>query len=274
MRSLLFKIYGSLFPKMIIGKSKKELEKMRAAGRLAALVREETRRMVQVGVTTRDIERFAETLIRDAGALPTFKGYQKYPHAICASVNDEVVHGFPSSRKLQNGDLLSVDFGVTLNGYIADTATTIPVGQVRASWLQLLRVAEECLDLGIAQAQPGNRVGDISWAIEQHATKYGYGIVREWGGHGVGRKLHEDPHVPNCGLKPGTKEKLKPGYVIAIEPMLNLGTHNVKTLKDGWTVVTMDGQPSVHVEHTVAITETGPEILTQLAEAPQLEAVA
>jgi methionyl aminopeptidase len=249
---------------MIIGKSRKEIEKMRAAGRLAALVREETRRIVQVGITTREIELFAERLIRDAGAVPTFKGYQKYPHSICASINDEVVHGFPSARKLKNGDLLSIDFGVTLNGYVADTATTVPVGEVRADWLQLLRVAEECLALGIAQCYPGKYTGDIGWAIQQHAEKYGYGIVREWGGHGVGRKLHEDPHVPNYG-KPGTGKKLKAGYTIAVEPMLNLGTEHVKTLADGWTIVTMDGQPSVHVEHTVAITETGPEILTELA---------
>lgn len=243
---------------------------MRAAGRLAALVREETRRVVGVGVTTREIELFAERLIRDAGAVPTFKGYQNYPHSICASVNDEIVHGFPSSRKLHDGDLLSIDFGVTLNGYVADTATTVPVGNVREDWLQLLRVAEECLVLGIEQCRPGRRVGDIGWAIQRHAEKFGYGIVREWGGHGVGRKLHEDPHVPNYGT-PGTGAKLKAGYTIAVEPMLNLGTQYVKMLADGWTLVTMDGQPSVHVEHTVAITDNEPEILTRAIESVEKE---
>jgi methionyl aminopeptidase len=257
---------------MIIGKSKKEIEKMRAAGRLVAQVREELRRMVRPGVTTLELDMAAEKMIRDAGALPTFKGYHGFPFSICASVNEQVVHGFPSAYALREGDIFSIDCGVTLAGYVGDTATTVPVGRVSPERLELIRVAEECLERAIRQCWPGKYLGDIGWAVQSLAESRGYGVVRDYVGHGIGRKMHEDPQIPNYG-KPGTGIKIRSGYVFAIEPMLNLGTHRTKTLADGWTVVTLDGQPSAHVEHTVAITEEGPEVLTVLAEiAPGAEA--
>jgi methionyl aminopeptidase len=250
---------------MIIGKSKKELEKMRAAGRLVAQVREELRRMVRPGVTTLELDRAAEKMIRDAGALPTFKGYHGFPFSICASVNEQVVHGFPSAYALQEGDIFSLDCGVTLAGYVGDTATTVPVGRVSEARLKLIRVAEECLERAIRQCWPGKYLGDIGWAVQSHAEAHGYTVVRDYVGHGIGRKMHEDPQIPNYG-KPGTGVRIRAGYVFAIEPMINMGTHRTKTLSDGWTVVTLDGQPSAHVEHTVAVTEEGPEVLTLLAE--------
>ena len=250
---------------MIIGKSKRELEKMRAAGRLVAQVREELRRMVAPGVTTLELDMAAEKMIRDAGAIPTFKGYHGFPFSICASVNEQIVHGFPSAYALQDGDIFSLDCGVTLGGYVGDTATTVPVGRVSDDRLKLIRVAEECLERAIAQCWPGQHLGDIGWAVQELAEAEGYGVVRDYVGHGIGRKMHEDPQIPNYG-KPGTGIKIRSGYVFAIEPMLNMGTQKTKTLKDGWTVVTLDGRPSAHVEHTVAITEEGPEVLTRLAE--------
>ena len=248
---------------MIIGKSKKELEKMRAAGRLVAAVLQELRRMVEPGITTLEIDRAAEKMIRDAGAAPTFKGYHGYPFSICASANEQIVHGFPSIRELQEGDILSIDVGATLDGFVGDTATTVPVGAVSSDRLRLIRVAEECLERAIEQCYPGKHLGDIGWAVQQHAEANGYSVVRDHVGHGIGRRMHEDPQIPNYGT-PGTKAKLKAGYVFAIEPMLNMGGHETKTLADGWTVVTADGLPSVHVEHTVAITESGPEVLTRV----------
>ena len=258
---------------MIIGKSRKEIEKMRAAGRLIAEVREELRRMVAPGVTTLELDRAAEKMIRDAGALPTFKGYHGYPFSICASVNEQIVHGFPSTYALKEGDIFSLDCGATLGGYVGDTATTVPVGRVGDDLLKLIRVAEECLERAIQQCWPGKHLGDIGWAVQSHAEAHGYSIVRDYVGHGIGRKMHEDPQIPNYG-KPGTRDKIRAGYVFAIEPMINVGTHQTKTLKDGWTVVTLDGRPSAHVEHTIAITEEGPEVLTQVArkEVPEAEA--
>jgi methionyl aminopeptidase len=261
---------------MIIGKSRSELEKMRAAGRLAGEVREALRASVRPGITTLELDAAAERMIRDAGALPTFKGYRGFPYSICASVNEQIVHGFPSRYALKDGDIISIDVGATLNGFVGDTATTVPVGDVREEWLELIRVAEECLERAINQCHPGRRLGDIGWAVQGLAESRGYGIVREYVGHGIGRKMHEDPQIPNYG-KPGTGLKLKAGYVFAIEPMLNMGTHQTKTLADGWTVVTLDGRPSAHVEHTVAITEEGPEVLTRAVsagESPQVEAAA
>ena len=257
---------------MIIGKSRKEIEKMRAAGQLIAEVREELRRMVAPGITTLELDRAAEKMIRDAGALPTFKGYHGYPFSICASVNEQIVHGFPSTYALKEGDIFSLDCGATLGGYVGDTATTVPVGQVSDDLLRLIRVAEECLARAIEQCWPGKHLGDIGWAVQSHAEAHGYSIVRDYVGHGIGRKMHEDPQIPNYG-KPGTKDKIRAGYVFAIEPMINVGTHQTKTLKDGWTVVTLDGRPSAHVEHTIAITEEGPEVLTQVAQnVPEAEA--
>jgi methionyl aminopeptidase len=250
---------------MIIGKSKKEIEKMRAAGRLVAQVREALRHMARPGVTTLELDMAAEKMIRDAGALPTFKGYHGFPYSICASVNEQVVHGFPSTYVLREGDIFSIDCGVTLAGYVGDTATTVPVGRVSEDRLKLISVAEECLERGIRQCWPGKYLGDIGWAVQSHAEAHGYGVVRDYVGHGIGRKMHEDPQIPNYG-KPGTGIKIRSGYVFAIEPMITLGTHRTKTLQDGWTVVTLDGRPSAHVEHTVAVTEEGPEVLTLLAE--------
>jgi methionyl aminopeptidase len=251
---------------MIIGKSKKDLEKMRAAGRLAAQVREAMRGMARAGVTTLDLDAAAERMIRDAGALPTFKGYHGYPYSICASVNEQIVHGFPSEYALKDGDILSVDVGATLGGWVGDTATTIPVGEVSEELRKLVAVTEECLARAIRQCWPGKHLGDIGWAVQEYAEGHGYSVVREYVGHGIGRKMHEDPQVPNYG-KPGTGARLRAGYVFAIEPMVNIGTHHTRTLKDGWTVVTVDGKPSAHVEHTVAITEEGPEVLTSLGSA-------
>jgi methionyl aminopeptidase len=250
---------------MIIGKSKKELEKMRAAGQLVGQVREALRRMVRPGVTTLELDRAAEKMIRDAGALPTFKGYHGFPYSICASVNEQIVHGFPSDYALREGDIFSLDCGVTLNGYVGDTATTVPVGEVSEDRLKLIKVAEECLERAIQQCRPGRYLGDIGWAVQEYAESHGYSVVRDYVGHGIGRKMHEDPQIPNYG-KPGTGAKIKAGYVFAVEPMINAGTHQTKTLKDGWTVVTLDGRPSAHVEHTIAITEEGPEVLTRVAE--------
>jgi methionyl aminopeptidase len=249
---------------MIIGKSKKELEKMRAAGRVTGLVLQELKMLAQPGVTTLEIDRAAEKMIRDAGGLPTFKGYHGFPYSICASVNEQVVHGFPSDYKLKDGDIFSIDCGVTLEGFVGDTATTVPVGNVSDDVLALVRVTEECLDLAIEQCRPGRHLGDIGAAVQHHAEARGYSVVRDYVGHGIGRRMHEDPQIPNYG-KGGQGPKIKAGYVFAVEPMINLGTHHTKVLADGWTVVTLDGKPSAHVEHTIAITEDGPEVLTRIA---------
>jgi methionyl aminopeptidase len=259
----LFTFHRLLFL-MIIGKSKKEIEKMRAAGQLTGLVLQELRKLAQPGVPTIEIDRAAEKMIRDAGGLPTFKGYHGFPYSICASVNEQVVHGFPSDYKLKDGDVFSIDCGVTLEGFVGDTATTVPIGNVSDDWLALVRVTEECLELAIEQCRPGRHLGDIGAAVQQHAEARGYSIVREYVGHGIGRRMHEDPQIPNYG-KPGQGPKIRAGYVFAVEPMVNLGTHHTKVLADGWTVVTLDGKPSAHAEHTIAITEEGPEVLTRVA---------
>ena len=246
---------------MIIGKSKRELEKMRAAGQLVGQVLQRLREMVEPGISTMDVDRAAEKMIRDAGALPTFKGYNGFPYSICASVTDQIVHGFPSNYTLKDGDIFSIDCGATLEGFVGDTATTVPVGKVSDDWLKLIRVTEECLERAIQQCRPGNHLGDIGWAVQEHAEAHGYSVVRDYVGHGIGRRMHEDPQIPNYG-RPGLGQKIKAGYVFAVEPMLNLGSHYTKVLPDGWTVVTLDGQPSAHAEHTIAITEDGPEVLT------------
>ena len=257
---------------MIIGKSKKELDKMRAAGRLVGQVREHLRSLVKPGVTTIELDRTAEKMIRDAGALPTFKGYNGFPYSICASVNEQIVHGFPSEYALKEGDIFSIDCGVTLEGFVGDTAMTVPVGKVDEERLKLVRVTEECLERAIVQCRAGNHLGDIGWAVQRHAEANGYSVVRDYVGHGIGRRMHEDPQIPNYG-KPGLGPKIKVGYVFAIEPMVNLGTHFTKVLADGWTVVTLDGKPSAHAEHTIAITEDGPEVLTMVSSSPRLEPV-
>src|SRR6266436_8016161 len=246
---------------MIIGKSQKEIDKMRASGQLVGRVLQQLRAMVEPGLTTLEVDQAADKMIRDAGAYPTFKGYNGFPFSICASVNEQVVHGFPSSYELQEGDIFSIDVGVTLDGFVGDTAATIPVGKVGEDRLKLIRVTEECLQLAIEQCRAGNHLGDIGWAVQSHAEAHSYSVVRDYVGHGIGRRMHEDPQIPTYG-KPGKGPKIKNGYVFALEPMINLGSLHTKTLKDGWTVVTVDGQPSAHFEHTVAVTEEGPEVLT------------
>ena len=255
---------------MIIAKSQKDLEKMRAVGELIAEVREALRSMVKPGITTLELNAAAAKMMRDAGAIPTFIGYQPrgmvpFPFAICASVNEQVVHGFSTDRPLKEGDILSLDMAATYQGFVGDTATTVAVGEISDELRQLIRVTEECLDRAIRECRPGKRVGDIGWAVEELAEKYGYGIVRDYTGHGIGRRMHEPPQIPNYGRR-GTREKIRSGYCFAIEPMLNLGTHETKTLSDKWTVVTLDGKASAHAEHTIAVTMDGPEILTLTAE--------
>jgi methionyl aminopeptidase len=244
---------------------------MRAAGQLVGEVLRELRGMVAPGMTTLEVNDAADKMIRDAGAYPTFKGYNGYPFSICASVNEQVVHGFPSQYQLKEGDIFSIDVGATLEGFVGDTATTIPIGQVNEDLLKLIKVTEECLQRAIEQCLAGNHVGDIGFAVQTHAEKHGYSIVRDYVGHGIGRKMHEDPQIPNYG-SPGKGPKIKKGYVFAVEPMINLGSHHTKTLKDGWTVVTVDGRPSAHVEHTIAVTEEGPEVLTLIKEVAPADA--
>ncbi len=251
---------------MIIAKSSKDMDRMREVGELIAEVRETLRSMVAPGITTLELNAVAEKMIRGAGAIPTFIGYKPhgmipFPFAICASVNARVVHGFSDNIPLKEGDILSIDMAATYNGFVGDTATTIPVGEIADDLKQLIRVTEECLDLAIQECRPNNRVGDLGAAVQEHAERFGYGIVRDYTGHGIGRSMHESPQIPNYGRR-GTKEKIRAGFVFAIEPMLNLGTHETKTLDDKWTVVTKDGKASAHAEHTVAITTEGPEILT------------
>jgi methionyl aminopeptidase len=250
--------------RMIIAKSQKDLEKMRAVGELIAEVRETLRSMVAPGVTTLELNAAAEKMMRDAGAIPTFIGYKPhgmvpFPYAICASANDQIVHGFSNDTPLKEGDIISLDMACTLEGFVGDTAITAPVGGVSDELQQLIRVTEECL------ARPNNRIGDIGAAIQALAEKYGYGIVRDYTGHGIGRSMHEAPQIPNYG-RPGTRERIRAGYCFAIEPMLNVGTHETRTLEDKWTVVTKDGKPSAHAEHTIAVTPDGPEILTLTKE--------
>ena len=245
---------------------------MRAAGWLVGQVLQELRAMAQPGLTTIEIDRAAEKMIRDAGALPTFKGYHGFPYSICASVNEQVVHGFPSDYRLKEGDIFSIDCGVTLEGFVGDTATTVPIGSVDEETLALIRITDECLELAIEQCRPGKHLGDIGFAVQQHAEAHGYSVVRDYVGHGIGRRMHEDPQIPNYG-KPGQGPKIRAGYVFAVEPMINLGTHYTKVLSDGWTVVTLDGKPSAHSEHTIAITEEGPEVLTRIASKTPSEQV-
>ena len=238
---------------------------MRDVGELIAGVRESLREMVKPGISTMELNDAADKMIRDAGAIPTFIGYHGFPYAICASVNDEIVHGFSKTTPLNEGDIISLDMAATYNGFVGDTAMTLPVGKISDELKQLIRVTEECLEFGIQAARVNNRVGDIGHAVQQHAEKFGYGIVRDYTGHGIGRQMHESPQIPNYG-RAGTREKIRLGYCFAIEPMLNLGTAETRTLSDKWTVVTLDGRPSAHAEHTLAVTADGPEILTLTRE--------
>ncbi|MFZ5816911.1 MAG: type I methionyl aminopeptidase [Bacillota bacterium] len=247
---------------MIILKSPLQIEQMKEAGRIVWEVHQELARAIQPGVTTRELDELAESLIRKAGGVPTFKGYHGYPASICASVNDEVVHGIPSDRKLQEGDVIAIDLGVTYKGWVGDSAYTHPVGQVAPKTAQLLDVTRIALEKALEQCYPGNRLGDVGHAVQAYVEAQGFRVVRDFVGHGIGASMHEDPQVPNFG-PPGSREVLRPGMVLAIEPMVNAGTWEVKILDDQWTVVTKDGSYSAHFEHTVAITEAGPVILTK-----------
>ena len=257
---------------MVTLKSAREIDTIRRSGKITAAVLTQLMQAVRPGITTRFLDEMAENGIRERGGVPTFKGYHDYPASICASVNGEVVHGIPGDYVLREGDLLSIDIGTTYEGYVSDTAVTVPVGNISASAKRLLEVTQECLMVGIGQMQKGNRLGDIGAAVQKHAEGHGYGVVRELVGHGVGTAMHEEPQVPNYG-KAGTGMELRPGLVLAIEPMITEGDHKVKILKDGWTVVTADGKLAAHFEHTIAVTEDGPKILTlrSFGEHPDVE---
>jgi methionyl aminopeptidase len=246
---------------MITMKSAREIEAMRRSGKITSQVLGDLMRAVKPGMTTGDLDAMAEKGIRELGGIPTFMGYHGYPSSICASVNDEVVHGMPGKRVLEDGDLLSIDIGTTFEGYVSDSAVTVAVGTISPAAQRLLDVTQECLMAGIAQMHKGNRLGDIGAAVQKHAESHGYGVVRELVGHGIGTKMHEEPQVPNYGSQ-GSGMELRPGLVLAIEPMITEGKYAVETLKDGWTVVTADGKLAAHFEHTIAITEDGPKILT------------
>jgi methionyl aminopeptidase len=235
---------------------------MREAGRLVGEVLTELAAKVTPGVTTAELDELAEKRIRQAGAVPAFKGYHGYPATICASVNQEVIHGIPSGRRMLNeGDVVSIDVGASLDGYYGDSAITLPVGQVSEEAATLLRVTEEALYKAIERVKVGGRVSDIGHAVQQHVEAYGFSVVREFVGHGIGQKMHEEPQVPNYG-EPGRGPRLAEGMVLAIEPMVNAGKPAVKVLADGWTAVTRDGSLSAHFEHTVAVTAQGPRILS------------
>jgi methionyl aminopeptidase len=248
----------------IVCKSPSELDKMRASGRIVRQVLDTVRAMVMPGVTTMDLERAAEKKIKELGAKPAFKGYYDYPCVLCTSVNQEIVHGIPSpKRMLKDGDIVSIDCGVVLDGYYGDAAITVPVGEKLAPEVQkLLEVTEASLYRGIAAAQIGNTVGDVGAAVQELVEANGFSVVREFVGHGIGTRLHEDPQVPNYGTR-GHGARLREGMVIAIEPMVNAGTPGARVLDDKWTAVTEDGSFSAHFEHCVAVTENGPVILTQ-----------
>lgn len=247
---------------MIVRKSPAELDRMRAANALVVDVLSELCRLVAPGVSTLELDAVAERRIRAAGAVPAFKGYQGYPATLCASVNEAVVHGIPSAAPLVDGDIVSLDMGVVLEGYYGDSATTVPVGDVPDRVAELLRVTREALEFGIAQVRVGGRLSDIGHHVQRHVEAHRFSVVREFVGHGIGVKLHEEPQIPNYG-EPGHGPRLETGMVLAIEPMVTLGRPAVKVLGDGWTAVTRDGSLSAHFEHTVAVTEGGPEVLTR-----------
>jgi methionyl aminopeptidase len=247
---------------LIVCKSAAEIERMRAANALVADVLAELATMVAPGVTTADLDALAERLVRAGGAEPAFKGYRGYPRTLCASVNEQVVHGIPSARVLVEGDIISLDMGVKLNGFYGDSAITVPVGRVSEVAATLLRVTQESLEKGIEQVRLGGRISDIGHAIQQHVEAHGLSVVREFVGHGIGSALHEEPQIANYG-EPGRGPRLAEGMTLAIEPMVNVGRPAVKVLADGWTAVTKDGSLSAHFEHTVAVTKSGPLVLTR-----------
>jgi methionyl aminopeptidase len=247
---------------MIICKTPRELEIMNEAGRIVALTHEELKKYIQPGISTEELDKIAEKFINGLGAIPSFKGYNGFPGSICTSVNEQLVHGIPNSNALKDGDIISVDIGAKYNGYHGDSAWTYAVGEISAEDQRLLEVTEASLFKGLDHVKAGARLTDASHAIQQFVESHGFSVVREYVGHGVGQELHEDPQIPHYG-PPGKGPRLKTGMVLAIEPMVNAGTRYVQTLKDNWTVVTTDGKNCAHFEHTVAVTETGYEILTK-----------
>jgi len=255
---------------VIVRRSAIELDKLRRSGLLVYRILEDLKAMVAEGISTRDLEIAAEKMIADAGAKPAFKGYYsqasgtKYPFVLCTSINDEVVHGMPSAkRKLKPGDIVSIDTGVQLNGYFGDSAVTVAVGEVNDSVKRLLKITEESLELAIDRVRAGNRLFDICGTVEKYVTSNGFSIVREFVGHGIGTSLHEEPQIPNYVDRRGENPRLKPGMVLAIEPMVNAGKPETKVLSDKWTAVAKDGSYSAHFEHMVAVTENGPWVLSR-----------
>jgi methionyl aminopeptidase len=257
---------------MIIRKSAQELERMARAGRVVAETHTLVGQHVRPGVTTGELDKLAEEFIRSRGGVPTFLGYRGFPASLCLSPNDMVVHGIPGPYRLEEGDILSVDVGVTLDGFVADAAYTHPVGQVSADATRLLEVGQQALAAGVAQVRAGNRLSDISHAVQSVTEAAGYSVIRSLVGHGVGRSMHEDPQIPNYG-EPGRGPLLQPGMTLAIEPMINAGGPEVYVHDDHWSISTEDGSLSCHFEHTVAVTEAGPWILTTLNEVPVRQAV-
>lgn len=247
---------------MIICKTPREIEIMREAGRIVALTHQELKKHIVSGITTKELDKVAEAFIRKHDAIPSFKGYNGFTGSICASVNEELVHGIPGNRVLNNGDIISIDIGAEYNGYHGDSAWTYAVGSIDEETQRLLDVTEESLYKGLNEAKPGDRLSNISHAIQTYVEANGFSVVREYVGHGIGQDLHEDPQIPHYG-PPNKGPRLKPGMVLAVEPMVNAGSRYVKTLADDWTVVTVDGSMCAHFEHTIAITETGFEILTK-----------
>ena len=251
---------------MIILKTKEEIEKMRVVNRMIGEVLNILKNSVKPGITTEYLNEVAQKEAKKRNAKCAFKGYGGFPKALCTSINEEVVHGIPSKkRKLKNGDIISLDFGLIYDGFYGDSAITVAVGHIDKEKENLMKATKESLYRGIAQAYAGNHLYDISKAVQEYAEGFGYGVVRDYVGHGIGRNLHEDPQVPNYVPKSGDRgPMLKVGMTIAIEPMINAGTWRTKTLRDGWTVVTLDNKPSAHFEHTIAITENGPDILSEV----------
>ncbi|RXJ03060.1 type I methionyl aminopeptidase [Anaerobacillus alkaliphilus] len=247
---------------MIICKTPRELDIMRVAGKIVALTHQELQKHVKPGITTKELDSIAEKFIRQHDAIPSFKGYNGFTGSICASVNEELVHGIPGDRLLKNGDIISIDIGAKYIGYHGDSAWTYAVGEISEETQKLLDVTEQSLYKGLEEAKPGERLSNISHAIQTYVESYGFSVVREYVGHGIGQNLHEDPQIPHFG-PPNKGPRLKPGMVLAVEPMVNAGKRYVRTLPDNWTVVTTDGKMCAHFEHTIAIVETGFEILTK-----------
>lgn len=246
---------------MILLKSEKDLQMLRQSGKILARIMQRLRDFIKAGVSTQEIDRLAEELLRRENSLPAFKGYKGFPANICTSINEEIVHGIPGERRIREGDIISLDLGINYAGYFSDAATTLAIGRVNSRAKKLIEVTKTALSEGIKQSRIGNKLSDISYAIQSYVEKHGFSVVRQFVGHGIGLSLHEEPEIPNFG-RPHQGPELKPGMVFAIEPMVNMGTWESEILDNGWTAVTKDRLPSAHFEHTVAITEDGPEVLT------------